>query len=68
MFPTNYVNVVVPLPEEDMYSVPVDDNAQASQTVPLEDQFVKLYANIDYDFAAETESDLNLRVSVVQTK
>lgn len=67
MFPSNYVNVVVPLadvveeivPEPTYSPINVEQN---SNRVSIEQNFVNYYASINYDFNAETESDLNLQV------
>jgi len=53
MFPSNYVNVVVPLPE---------NNSDSQRMVQVESQ--NHYADVLYQFDAETESDLNLKVSL----
>lgn len=50
VFPSNFVNIVVPLPEESYGS---QNNAQSDDS---------LYADALYDFAPEAEGDLGLQV------
>jgi len=60
MFPSSFVNIVVPLPEE---MVP----AQAPAAVPAEPIQSYPTAQVLYQFDAETESDLTLTVRPPQT-
>lgn len=53
MFPSNFVNVVVPL---------ADDNSNGQQAVEQQEEKQYHYADVLYQFDAETESDLNLKV------
>lgn len=68
MFPSNYVNVVVPLTDnvEEM-SQPLNENIEDTPSVgnsaPQSDQIY--FADALYKFDAEAEGDLSLRVSTL---
>jgi hypothetical protein len=55
MFPSNYVNVVVPLTDEDNQQPPEQDQTQLSNPC--------FFADALYQFEAEADGDINLRVS-----
>jgi len=57
LFPTNHVNIVVPLPDEE-----IDENAVAAQRETVEPEAQVYKAQVLYEFKAETEADLNLQV------
>lgn len=61
MFPSNYVNVVVPLPDEDEIPQPQKLEVKSKSSINIEDNRI-FFADALYKFDAETDGDISLRV------